>query len=169
MKKENTKEVKQRFVVNATGDGKAFSTKVVEVNPDSVDGAQKIYAKEGITIETLTTNKPIRLNEVNFSTSSQILNGKSMDILDELVTFLKLKPTMVIEIHGHTDNRGEVVKNLELSKRRAKSVMDFLIYNGIDSTRLASKGFGPNKPKASNKTKKGRSFNRRVEFVIKTY
>lgn len=169
MKKDEAKEAKQRFVVNATGDGKAFSTKVVEVNPDSVDGAKKIYAKDGITIETLAKNKPIRLNEVNFSTSSNILNGKSMDILDELVTFLKLKPSMVIEIHGHTDNRGDNSKNLDLSKRRAKSVMDFLVYNGIDSTRLASKGFGPNKPKASNKTEKGRAFNRRVEFVIKTY
>ena len=169
MKKDEAQEIKQRFVLNATGDGKAFSTKVVEINPDSVDGAQKIYAKEGITVETLAKDKPIRLNEVNFATSSDILNGMSMDILDELVTFLKLKPTMTIEIHGHTDNRGEVNKNIDLSKRRAKSVMEFLIYNGIDASRLSSKGYGPNKPKASNSTKKGRAINRRVEFVVVKY
>ena len=160
---------KQRLVVNATGDGKAFSTKVVEIDPNEVDGAKKIYPKEPIKIETLAKDKPIRLNEVNFSTSSSILNGKSMDILDELVGFLKLKPSMKIEIHGHTDNRGGAQNNLELSKNRAKSVMEFLIQNNIAANRLSYKGFGQTKPKLSNSTEKDRALNRRVEFVIKSF
>lgn len=163
------KKEKQRLVVNATGDNAAFSTAVVEVDPDSIDGAKKIYAEKPIEIQTLAKNKPIRLNEVNFATNSAVLNGKSMDILDELVTFLKLKSTMKIAIHGHTDNRGAAQENLVLSRERAKSVTEFLIQNGISSDRLSYKGFGQTKPKASNSTEKGRAINRRVEFVILSY
>lgn len=164
--KKSEEDLKQRFVVTATGDGKAFSTKTLEIDPKEVDGAKKVYPKDPIKIETLSKDKPIRLNEVNFSTSSAILNGKSMDILDELVNFLKMKPSMKIEIHGHTDNRGVASVNLTLSRNRAKSVMQFLIDSGIDATRLSFKGFGQTKPKASNSTEEGRLTNRRVEFVI---
>ena len=160
---------KQRFVVTATGDNKAFSTKVLEINPNEVDGAKKVYPKEPIKIETLSKNKPIRLNEVNFATNSFVLNGKSMDILDELVNYLKLKPSMQIEIHGHTDNVGDAKKNLILSQNRAEAVMNFLAFSGISTKRLSAKGFGQTKPNRSNKTEKGRAFNRRVEFVVKKY
>ena len=148
---------------------KAFSTKVIEIDPEEVDGAKKVYPKEPIKIETLSKNKPIRLNEVNFATNSFVLNGKSMDILDELVLFLKLKPSMEIEIHGHTDNIGNSNKNLVLSQNRAESVMQFIISNGISKERLSAKGFGQEKPNKSNNTIKGRAYNRRVEFVIKKY
>tara|TARA_B100000674_G_scaffold119110_1_gene90410 strand:+ start:4093 stop:6522 length:2430 start_codon:yes stop_codon:yes gene_type:complete len=166
---KNEGNEKQRFVVSATGDGKAFSTKVVEIDPDEVDGAKKIYPKEPIKIETLSKDKPIRLNEVNFATNSFVLNGKSMDILDELVNYLKLKSTMQIEIHGHTDNVGDSKKNLLLSQNRADAVMKFLISSGISPERLSAKGFGQTKPNKSNATEKGRAFNRRVEFIIKKY
>lgn len=167
-KKEEENE-KQRFVVSATGDDKAFSTKVVEIDPNEVDGAKKVYPKEPIKIETLSKNNPIRLNEVNFATNSFVLNGKSMDILDELVNYLKLKPSMQIEIHGHTDNVGDSEKNLTLSQNRAESVMNFLISSGISNKRLSAKGFGQTKPNKSNSTEVGRAFNRRVEFVVKKY
>ena len=167
MKKEGNE--KQRFVVSATGDNKAFSTKVIEIDPNDIDGAKKVYPKEPIKIETLSKNKPIRLNEVNFATNSFILNGKSMDILDELVNYLKLKPSMQIEIHGHTDNIGNAKENLILSQNRAEAVMNFLVFSGISMKRLSSKGFGQTKPSQSNATEKGRAFNRRVEFVVINY
>ncbi len=160
---------KQRFVISATGKNKAFSTKVLEIDPNEIDGAKKFYPKEAIKIETLSQHTPIRLNEVNFSTNSYVLNGKSMDIIDELVNFLKLKSSMEIEINGHTDNIGDAKKNLLLSQNRAESVMNFIISNGISKQRLSAKGFGQSKPNKSNNTIKGRAFNRRVEFVIKKY
>ena len=92
-----------------------------------------------------------------------------MDILDELVNYLKLKSTMQIEIHGHTDNVGDSKKNLLLSQNRADAVMKFLISSGISPERLSAKGFGQTKPNKSNATEKGRAFNRRVEFIIKKY
>ena len=166
--KKGIEKEKQRYVVTATGAGKVFTTAVLEIEPDSIDGAEKIYAKEAMQIEMLAKNKPIRLNEVNFYTSSTILNGKCMDVLDELVVFLNLKNNMKIAIHGHTDNRGDADENLALSKERAKSVMEFLIANGIDKSRLTYNGFGSSKPKSSNSTKNGRLVNRRVEFVIQS-
>jgi outer membrane protein OmpA-like peptidoglycan-associated protein len=72
----------------------------------------------------------------------------------------------VVEIGGHTDNFGEDAYNLDLSSRRAKAVVAFLVQNKIAATRLKFKGFGEGKPIASNETDEGRAQNRRVEFLI---
>lgn len=159
---------KQRFVITATGDGKAFSTSVVEVDPEEVKGAKKIKAVKPIEIQTVKKGIPIRLNDVSFSVNSSVLNGLCMDILDELVMYLRAKPSMKIAIHGHTDDRGEAQENILLSKERSRQVMDFLINEGINKNRLSCDGFGSTKPKATNTTEEGRAINRRVEFVIIT-
>jgi outer membrane protein OmpA-like peptidoglycan-associated protein len=72
----------------------------------------------------------------------------------------------LIEVQGHTDNKGRPWYNKALSARRAKAVMDGLIKRGVDKTRLRSEGYGQAKPIADNKTDEGRSVNRRVEFQI---
>lgn len=168
-KKEiNLGKEKQRFVMTATGDGKAFSTSVVEVDPKEIIGAKKIRAAKPLEIQTIKKGTPIRLNDISFSTSSSILNGLCMDVLDELVMYLNTKSSMNISIHGHTDNRGEAQENIELSKERAKQVMDFLINEGVNENRLSYDGFGAKKPKVPNTTEEGRAINRRVEFVIIT-
>lgn len=159
---------KQRFVITATGDRTAFTTSVIEIDPEEIAGAKKIRATKPMEIQTVRKGQPIRLNDVSFSTSSSVLNGVCMDVLDELVMYLSAKPTMKISIHGHTDNRGSAQDNIILSKKRAKEVMDFLIGTGIDKNRLSYNGFGATKPKASNTNEEGRSVNRRVEFVILT-
>ncbi len=71
-----------------------------------------------------------------------------------------------VRVEGHTDNKGSKKSNLALSTARAASVRAYLVGKGIDSSRLASEGFGPDKPIASNATNKGREINRRVEFII---
>ena len=73
---------------------------------------------------------------------------------------------MRLEIHGHTDNVGEDEYNMKLSERRASAVVNYLIQNGISSSRLEYKGFGSSKPIASNDTEEGRQENRRVEVYI---
>ena len=70
-----------------------------------------------------------------------------------------------MEIRGYSDNTGAHSYNISLSKRRAESVRTWLVNKGIDKNRLIAKGFGPENPIASNKTKEGRSKNRRIEFV----
>ena len=69
-------------------------------------------------------------------------------------------------VEGYTDTSGNKDKNQRLSEDRAYSVKAYLVDKGINPARLSAKGFGPEKPIASNKTKKGRELNRRVEINL---
>jgi outer membrane protein OmpA-like peptidoglycan-associated protein len=71
-----------------------------------------------------------------------------------------------VRIEGHTDNRGGAAMNLNLSGKRAASVLTWLMRHGIDKSRMSSKGFGLTRPIDSNTTEEGRQNNRRVEFHI---
>ncbi len=80
---------------------------------------------------------------------------------------LKDHPELLkIEIQGHTDNTGPKYLNTMLSDRRAKAVMKALVQRGIDAKRMTSKGYGPDKPVATNDTDDGKQRNRRVQFEI---
>ena len=72
---------------------------------------------------------------------------------------------MKVEIDGHTDNTGSAAYNMNLSERRAKSVMKYFVDKGVEAGQLTTKGFGFTKLAASNDTKEGRTKNRRVELT----
>lgn len=103
---------------------------------------------------------------VEFETASATLKPNSANVLNKIAGLLKDYPVYHLQISGHTDNRGVATKNQALSEKRAKSCVDYLISKGVAAERLKSAGFGANKPIASNKTAKGRSRNRRVEFDL---
>lgn len=86
--------------------------------------------------------------------------------LEKLVRLLKRHPHMAIEIRGHTDSIGPDQYNKYLSRKRAKSVVRYLMSRGIDPRRLSYKGMGETQPIAPNDTEEGRRRNRRIEFVI---
>jgi outer membrane protein OmpA-like peptidoglycan-associated protein len=88
----------------------------------------------------------IRLENVFFDLDSYVLRPESYIELDKLAEYLKANPTMKIELQGHTDSQGDDAHNLELSKNRAKAVMDYLVTKGIAKERLTSKGFGETVP-----------------------
>ena len=81
---------------------------------------------------------------------------------------LNNNPDLNIEIQGYTDSTGEEDYNVQLSQRRAESVMSYLVSRGIDPDRLTAKGYGSVNPVASNDTPQGRAKNRRVEFRAPT-
>jgi outer membrane protein OmpA-like peptidoglycan-associated protein len=83
------------------------------------------------------------------------------------VSFLKVNPTVKIELAGHTDNRGIPAQNVKLSQARVDKVRDYLIERGINKNRIAGKGYGGAVPIASNDSEETRQLNRRVEFTIK--
>lgn len=104
--------------------------------------------------------------QVHFATGKHTILSDSFELLNQVAQVLKDHPTIKLRIEGHTDSVGNDASNLRLSQRRANSVRDYLIAQGIDPNRLIAVGFGETMPIASNATASGRSLNRRVEFNI---
>ena len=108
----------------------------------------------------------IVLSGVEFEAGSSELKTGSLASLEEAYKTLADHPRMVVEIGGHTDNAGKAKANENLSKRRADAVKGYIVAKGIDAARISTRGYGPSKPVASNKTEEGRARNRRIEFKI---
>ena len=117
----------------------------------------------------VTEKDIVILEKVEFKTGSDVILPQSDELLEQVAEVLRDHPEIVvIEIQGHTDNRGAAAYNKKLSDRRAASVMNWLATRGrIDEARLTSKGFGMDVPIEDNGTDAGRQANRRVEFKIK--
>lgn len=106
------------------------------------------------------------VDEVKFESGKDVLTPQSLEILDQLAQMLKSNEHYNLQISGYTDSSGDDEKNLELSKQRAHSVLEYLVSKGIDSSRISADGFGEANPIADNTTSVGRAKNRRVEFNI---
>ena len=108
----------------------------------------------------------VRLNNVFFDFDKWDLRPESFIELNRVVKLLNENPGIEIEMSAHTDSRGSDEYNFNLSDKRAKSVMDYIISQGISPSRITSHGYGETKPVAPNETDAGRQLNRRVEFKI---
>jgi outer membrane protein OmpA-like peptidoglycan-associated protein len=106
------------------------------------------------------------LNNLFFETGRYDLADKSRTELDRLVKFLEVNPTVNIEVSGHTDNQGGTAINLELSKKRAQSVVSYLAKAGVAPNRIKSAGYGETRPVAPNTSDENRKLNRRIEWRI---
>jgi len=115
---------------------------------------------------TITEGLLVTLKDIFFDTDKAELLPRSFIELDKLVQLMKKHPDMAIEIAGHTDDRGGDRYNIALSKRRARSVVDYLLEHGIQSKRTRFQGYGSNQPIAGNDTEAGRQQNRRVTFLV---
>lgn len=92
----------------------------------------------------------------------------SYPILDRIINIMKHNADIRIEIAAHTDNIGSFEYNMKLSRKRAQSIMDYMVSRGIPKDRLKAVGYGESRPIASNQTESGRQKNRRVEFILLT-
>ena len=101
---------------------------------------------------------------INFDIDRATLKVGAEKVLIEMVKLMKNNPDLKIEIQGHTDNTGAADHNLDLSGRRAETVKKFLLAYGIEAPRMVVKGYGEEKPVATNDTEDGRAMNRRVEL-----
>lgn len=102
---------------------------------------------------------------INFDTDKATLRPDAQPIVEEINKLLAADPALKLSIEGHTDNTGTPAHNKDLSAARARSVLGALVGLGVDPARLASQGFGQDKPVADNGTEDGRAQNRRVELV----
>ena len=102
-----------------------------------------------------------------FDIDRALIRREYRDEIAQVGDFLKKYPTTTAVIEGHTDNVGDAQYNLELSKRRAEAVVNYLVESyGIDRSRLSAKGYGMTRPVADNGTNEGKQQNRRMEAII---
>jgi OmpA-OmpF porin, OOP family len=128
-----------------------------KLNPIGVDAITMVPIEEGAKIV---------LNNIFFDFDSNTLRADSKPELNRIVTMMKERATMQVEITGHTDATGSDAYNLVLSERRAKSVTAYLVSQGVETSRISTTFFGETKPAVDNATKENRRKNRRVEFKI---
>ncbi|MEM1319176.1 MAG: OmpA family protein [Bacteroidota bacterium] len=121
---------------------------------------------DDLTRIPLEQGKLIPLKNIFFDHDKAELLPRSYVELRKLLQVMQQNPTLVIEINGHTSSIGDFDYNINLSHRRAKAVVDFLLDNGIRAQRARYKGYGSTRPIASNDREEGRSLNRRVEFLV---
>lgn len=119
-----------------------------------------------IPLTPLATGVSLELHDILFDTNQAFLRAESYAELDRLIQLMNENPELKISLQAHTDNVCSQASNLKLSDRRAASVVQYLLENGIDGNRMKSKGFGASKPIASNDTEEGRQRNRRVEILV---
>lgn len=158
--------------------------------PDAISASLNLTIPEPAAVlpEPVVTQAPIQLTEVEkvaaiscqaqfakllsrniivFRTSSAELAAESYGLLDQLAEAATDCPAANVQIEGHTDSRGSAAYNLDLSQRRAQSVVDYLVSKAVDPARFTAIGFGEDLPIADNNTEEGRTLNRRIEFNVK--
>lgn len=106
-------------------------------------------------------------SDILFDVDSTALRSESRSTLRELASNFQRYPDELIDIEGHTDSTGTSSHNQDLSNRRANSVRDYLIDNGVASRNITAVGYGETRPKSTNSTPEGRQLNRRVEIHIR--
>lgn len=119
-----------------------------------------------IYLDPIAEGSTVVLENLFFDTDRYELKPKSLSELQKITRFLNENPNTRIEIGGHTDNVGNPSYNRELSEKRANSVYQYLIQQKISPKRLLAKGYGAQKPVASNENEIGRRQNRRIEFKL---
>ena len=111
--------------------------------------------------------KALNLMNIYFDTGSATITRDSMETLTSAANAIKQAPAGTrIEVGGHTDNTGDAATNVTLSQQRADAVVAKLAELGVAADTLTAKGYGQEKPRASNDNEEGRAQNRRIEFAV---
>ncbi|MDV7213436.1 OmpA family protein [Azotobacter beijerinckii] len=132
--------------------------------------AQLRQQMAGTGVEVQRQGDDIKLimpGNITFATGSADVASNFYTPLNDLATSFKQYDQNSIEIVGHTDSTGAYQNNLSLSQRRAQSVANYLVSQGVNGARVSTRGVGPDSPVASNATESGRSQNRRVEINLR--
>ncbi|MGI9227457.1 MAG: OmpA family protein [Gammaproteobacteria bacterium] len=130
---------------------------------ESVTPVEEAPIAEEVIEEILQT---LDLSGITFLFGSDEITSEGTVILDDVANVLNEHPEFDVDVVGHTDNVGDEGLNLELSQRRALSVMNYLISQGIEFERMDAIGYGESKPITSNATADGRATNRRIDFEV---
>ena len=108
-------------------------------------------AEYGVDFILASITKPVVIDNIFYDFDKATLRPESKEALDEMVQVLRDNPNVTIEMASHTDRKGTDEYNIDLSSRRARSVIDYLISQGISPDRLQSQGYGESRPKTITK------------------
>lgn len=152
------------FEIGAPAPKKAEPKKVEPTPPPPPPVVEKPKKPEPppVVEETVVKFKP----RIQFAWDSAVLDQAQQTVLKDVAKSLLADKSYKVRIEGHASSEGPVEHNNKLAQRRADSVRNFLITNGVDGSRLTATGFGSRVPVADNKTEAGRIQNRRVEFDV---
>jgi outer membrane protein OmpA-like peptidoglycan-associated protein/tetratricopeptide (TPR) repeat protein len=153
---------KSDYVLTVKKEDYVYESMYISAEDSVYDGPTQV----DMELQAVEVGRSYKLNDIFYEYDSDELTKQSKLVLEEFLVFLKENPRIKVAINGHTDNVGGAEYNRNLSERRAKSVYDYLVAHGVQSSRLSFKGFGFAQPVASNETEEGRALNRRTEFVI---
>ena len=143
--------------------------KITDANGCSVEASVKIGKPKilpDLDIAKIKVGQTLQLNKLYFQADSSAITDASYDVLEEVYEFMEENKNVFIEIGGHTNNIPPDAYCDRLSSSRAKTVASFLHAKGIETTRIAYKGYGKRNPIASNDSQSGRKKNQRVEIKI---
>jgi len=128
---------------------------------------QHVMKETGVRREAMASKEVSMQLLVEFDSGKAVVKPKYNNEIKKVADFMKEYPDTAAVIEGYTDNVGKEAANVKLSQQRADSVKAYLVKKfGINSSRIKTIGYGPNKPIASNETKEGRQKNRRVQAVF---
>tara|TARA_A100001391_G_scaffold101953_4_gene67853 strand:+ start:33375 stop:34055 length:681 start_codon:yes stop_codon:yes gene_type:complete len=135
---------------------------------EQIKELEEATAGSGVDVSQTPNGDGILVNlpDVTFAVNSADISPSMRRTLDGVAQSMVDYPNSLIDVMGHTDSTGSEQYNLELSRRRAESVTNYLVSRGVSRARIESIGYGEQYPVADNSTEAGRAENRRVEIRI---
>lgn len=141
--------------------------KITDLSKESQEALQRANDAEKLAQGKLLYEVTLTDDKVKFASGKANLTPAGKEVLDNFITQLKAENKNVyIEIQGHTDNQGGEDYNIKLGQERADAVRQYLSENGIPLHRISTISYGESRPISDNKTKDGRSANRRVVVQV---
>lgn len=144
-----------------TAEAEGYIPRTVIVDPK--DALGNVISRN---IELTSLGQTIVLNHLIFELGKAVINPKSFSELDEVAAMMKENSKVVIQLEGHTDNKGNAEANQKLSQSRVEAVKKYIISKGVKKDRVKTKAFGGSQPVATDDTEEARAKNRRVEMRV---
>jgi peptidoglycan-associated lipoprotein len=150
---------------------KVFSTIGKSVPKDTLtEFITNVTFQSDIMLDRIVIEKPIVLNNIYYDLDKAEIRPDAAIVLDSLVMIMNDNPDIFVELGSHTDDRASDDYNMDLSWRRARSAVAYIIQSGIDAARIVAKGYGESNLLIQNaQTEEEHQINRRTEFKVLRY
>jgi outer membrane protein OmpA-like peptidoglycan-associated protein len=157
-----------RQATQAQTDGLALKVVPDKSGRDKQEVRSKLLVELNAVVRTEDSARGliVKLSDVLFDTGQYSLNPEAREKLSKISRIVLAYPALKVDVEGYTDSVGPEQSNLVLSEMRAKSIREVLTKDGIAASSISTKGFGEDRPVATNDTAAGRQQNRRVDLVI---